>query len=301
MSTANLIATLATEFAAIFLFILVFGYLLPCGQSYYAYFVRTDPEKERRRIQERRPTKRGIRREVKLSLQTIAIFSILGTGLFEMYKAGMTSIYRDITLYGLWYLPLSFFLCLVIHDTFFYWTHRFMHWRPVFKYFHAGHHKSVSPSPWAIYAFQPAEAITQFLGIIMIVVFLPLHPLVLLAFLSYDTVVNVAGHTGFEMVPKWISQRRFFKGFNTVTHHDNHHTNMRVNFGAFFNVWDRWMGTFLDDQATTVSEDSVRQTPAAESEATEHKTIRIDRAPGYRTPAPRPRRGVSPERSLGDH
>jgi sterol desaturase/sphingolipid hydroxylase (fatty acid hydroxylase superfamily) len=34
--------------------------------------------------------------------------------------------------------------------------------------------------------------------------------------------------------------------FNTVTHHDAHHTNTQVNFGVFFNVWDRWMGTFSE-------------------------------------------------------
>jgi sterol desaturase/sphingolipid hydroxylase (fatty acid hydroxylase superfamily) len=59
--------------------------------------------------------------------------------------------------------------------------------------------------------------------------------------------INIAGHTGFEMVPRWMSHHWMFKGFNNVTHHDNHHTNMRYNYGAFFNVWDRWMGTFLDN------------------------------------------------------
>jgi Delta7-sterol 5-desaturase len=73
-----------------------------------------------------------------------------------------------------------------------------------------------------------------------------LHPLVLLTFLWYDTLVNTAGHTGYEIVPKAISSRWPFKPFNTVTHHDAHHTNTRVNFGLFFNIWDRWMGTFSD-------------------------------------------------------
>jgi sterol desaturase/sphingolipid hydroxylase (fatty acid hydroxylase superfamily) len=27
---------------------------------------------------------------------------------------------------------------------------------------------------------------------------------------------------------------------------------MKVNFGAFFNIWDRWMGTFLDEQTPPV-------------------------------------------------
>ena len=127
-----------------------------------------------------------------------------------------------------------------------------MHWRPVFKYTHAGHHKSVSPTPWAIFAFQPAEAILQFLSLSLIIIFVPMKPVVLFAYLSYDSMINIAGHTGHEVAPAWMSKHWLFKGFNNVTHHDNHHTNMRYNFGAFFNVWDRWMGTFLDNDPTEI-------------------------------------------------
>jgi lathosterol oxidase len=237
---------LLLEFVGLFLFILVPGYLLPAGYLYYWYYVQ--PVKVEK-IQERGPMPGQVRREIKLSLLSILIFALMATGLFELYKAGMTSIYLRWGDYPLYYLPLSFLLCLVIHDTYFYWTHRFMHWQPVFKYIHVGHHRSVSPTPWAIFSFQPLEAMIQFCGIMMIVIFVPLHPLMLLAFLAYDTLVNTAGHTGYELVPKFISQSPPFKVFNTVTHHDSHHTNMRVNFGVFFNLWDRCMGTFQDDAA----------------------------------------------------
>lgn len=237
---------LLLEFVGIFLFILVMGYILPAGQFYYTYHVRKSAAKEQNRIQDRLPTSEQIRREIRMSVTTIAIFSLMGTGLLQLYKAGMTSIYWQFREYPLFYLPISFFLCLLFHDTYFYWTHRLMHWRPLFKYTHVGHHRSISPTPWAIYAFQPLEAVIQFCGIILIVVLIPLHPLMLLAFLWYDTLVNTAGHTGYEIVPKFISRSWLFKGFNTVSHHDAHHTNMRVNFGSFFNIWDRLMGTFHD-------------------------------------------------------
>jgi lathosterol oxidase len=238
------------EFLACFAFILILGYLLPAGHFYYKYHLRPDPNHERHPIQERRPTPDQIRREIKLSVQTVAIFAVGATILLELYKAGMTSIYRPFYAYPL-YFPISIVLSALIHDTYFYWTHRFMHWQPVFKYIHVGHHKSVSPTPWAIYAFQPLEAVIQFLGIMLLVILLPLSPFALFVFLCYDSFVNTAGHTGYEIVPKWISQNRFLAGFNTVTHHDSHHTNMRVNFGSFFNVWDRIMGTFQDDAVQT--------------------------------------------------
>ncbi len=227
------------EFFGFFAFILVLGYLWPAGQFYFRYHIRNLPGKEEARIQhDRRPGRGQIRREIRLSLITIAIFAFGSTIVFQMYQAGWTNIYRNIHAYPLYYLPISFLLCLVLHDTYFYWSHRFMHWRPVFKYFHLAHHRSVTPTPWAIFAFSPLEAITQFIGFGAIVVLLPLHPIALFAFLWWDTMVNTAGHTGFELVPKFISRSWFYKGFNTVTHHDTHHTNMKKNFGSFFNVWD---------------------------------------------------------------
>jgi Delta7-sterol 5-desaturase len=239
--------TLFLEFCAFYLFILVPGYLVPAGVFYWRYHLNAEST-HLKPLQTLRPTSAGIKREIKLSLVTIFIFALMSTGLYHMYKAGLTSIYWRWRDYPLGYGILSVFLCLVIYDTYFYWSHRFMHWRPVFKYMHVGHHRSVSPTPWAIFAFQPAEAIVQFIGIALLVIFLPLHPLALLAFLGLDTQINTAGHTGYELVPRFISQSPWFKGLNTVTHHDSHHTHMTKNFGAFFNVWDRWMGTLLEDQ-----------------------------------------------------
>jgi sterol desaturase/sphingolipid hydroxylase (fatty acid hydroxylase superfamily) len=239
--------TFLLEFACFFSFILVLGYLLPAGQSYFRYHIRRIKRLQPYRIQERRPAPGQVGREIRLSLITIAIFGLMSAGLFELYKAGKTSVYRNIHDYPLYYLPASFFLALFIHDTYFYWMHRFMHWKPVFKFTHVGHHRSISPTPWAIFAFQPTEAVIQFCGIVGIVMLLPIHPFALLAFLWYDTIINTAGHTGYELVPKAVSKSWFYRGFNTVTHHDTHHTNMRANFGAFFNIWDRWMGTFVDD------------------------------------------------------
>jgi lathosterol oxidase len=241
------------EFAAAFVIILVLGYVVPAGRYYYFYHVRRGPEKAGLRIQTRRPRPGQVWEEIRMSIGSVAIFAGVAMLLVELTKAGWTSLYWPLSAYPLWYFPVSIFLCAVVHDTFFYWSHRFMHWRPVFPYFHLGHHHFVTPTPWAIFAFQPLEALTQALGIAVIVVFLPLHPLALLLFLWYDTEVNTAGHTGYEVVPSSVSSHWLYRGFNTVRHHDAHHTNTRVNFGSFFNVWDRWMGTFQEDKELNTS------------------------------------------------
>jgi len=226
------------QFVAFFALILVAGYLLPAAQFYLQGRRRPD------RIQSARPRPGQIAREVRLSIISVAIFALGSTGLLQMYQAGLTNIYWNRSDYFPGYGVLSVLLCLVLHDTWFYWSHRAMHTPALFKLTHAGHHKSVTPTPWAMFAFQPAEAVIQFLGIALIVIFLPLHPLALLAFLGIDTFVNVAGHCGYECMPAWALRRRPFRILSTVTSHDAHHTNMRVNFGSFFNVWDRFCGTY---------------------------------------------------------
>lgn len=239
--------SLIVEFLISLVIVLVLGYLAPAGAYYWLYHIRGKQKLEP--IQARRPTAKDIRREIGLSLITCLIFAAMATAVYQLYKAGHTSIYWRLRDYPYGYLFVSVFVCLVLHDTWFYWTHRFMHWRPVFKYLHLDHHRSVSPTPWAIYAFNPLEAVIQFTIICLLVIFVPLHPLGLLLFFWIDAQVNTAGHTGYEIVPRFLSHSRWFQGLNTVTHHDLHHTHPNKNFGSFFNVWDRWMGTYLPDEA----------------------------------------------------
>jgi lathosterol oxidase len=251
---------LLVEFAVFFLITLVLGYLVPAG-SYYWFFHLRAKSRQLTPLQKRRPTAKDIRREIRLSMMTVVIFSVMSTGLYQLYKAGYTSIYLNLRDYPYGSLFFFVFLALVMHDAYFYWTHRLMHWRPIFKYVHLGHHRSVSPTPWAIYAFQPGEAIIQFIGISLIVLFIPMHPLGLLLFFWIDAQVNTAGHTGYELVPRFIAKSRWFQGLSTVTHHDLHHTHLDKNFGAFFTFWDRWMGTYLPDEA--IAEDQEAYTAAA--------------------------------------
>lgn len=276
---------LLVEFSVIFLITLVLGYLAPAGSYYWLFHVRAK-DRHLEPLQSRRPTAKDIRREIQLSLMTVLIFSIMGAGLYQLYKAGHTSIYWRLRDYPVGSLFFFVFVAFVVHDAWFYWTHRFMHWRPIFKYVHLGHHRSVSPTPWAIFAFQPLEAVIQFIGVSLIVIFIPMHPLGLLLFFWIDAQVNTAGHTGYELVPRFISQSRWFQGLSTVTHHDLHHTHLNKNYGAFFTFWDRWMGTYLPDEAAEAQKSSSQiaaelteieqpETQSAEREANpRHRTAR---------------------------
>jgi sterol desaturase/sphingolipid hydroxylase (fatty acid hydroxylase superfamily) len=141
---------------------------------------------------------------------------------------------------------------VVLHDTYFYWTHRLMHHRRIFTYVHAVHHQSHNPTPWAAYAFHPLEALVE-VGVLPLMVFiLPLHPLALSAFGVYMIVMNVMGHLGYEVYPQAFMRSRVLRVvFNTSTHHNMHHRYNKGNYGLYFNLWDRLMKTNHSKYETT--------------------------------------------------
>ena len=54
----------------------------------------------------------------------------------------------------------SLLVYLFLHDTWFYWTHRWMHRPKPFRIAHAVHHASRPPTAWAAMSFHPWEAVT---------------------------------------------------------------------------------------------------------------------------------------------
>ncbi|PZP05204.1 MAG: sterol desaturase, partial [Sphingomonas hengshuiensis] len=69
-----------------------------------------------------------IRREILWSLASAAIYGFpAGITAWGWQNRGWTLIYEDLATMPLWYWPLSIFLYLFAHDSWFYWTHRWMH------------------------------------------------------------------------------------------------------------------------------------------------------------------------------
>lgn len=244
-----MIATLLATYAIVLLSLTVLGYLIPAGVLHWLIYVRQDPSVVAGRIQARRHRPEDIRREVRDSIISLLLFSAYCVALLKAYEGGFTSIYWDLTRYPLWWIPASFIAATLLHDTYFYWTHRLMHTKLLFKHFHAGHHRSLTPTPWAILSFQPLETVFQFGFFALLVVLVPMHPAVLLAYFLFDGLINAAGHCGHEIVPRSYRVHPLLRFTNAVTHHDLHHSRFNYNFGQYFNFWDRLMGTFLDRPA----------------------------------------------------
>ena len=103
------------------------------------------------------------------------IYAFPGAVVIEAWKNGGTALYSDLSAYGYWYVPVSVFLYLFLHDTFFYWTHRLMHHPRLFATMHKTHHMSNNPTPWAAFSFHPWESILTAFFLPLLVFVIPLH------------------------------------------------------------------------------------------------------------------------------
>ena len=234
------------QFYAILLIIFI-RYLLLASAAFLVFYYIKKNAWLFKKIQVKFPAISDYRREFLFSVSTSLIFAVLGYLFFFGPVAKYTFIYKDIHAHSLFYFFFSVVLTLIVHDTYFYWTHRLMHHPRLFKYFHKVHHLSTNPSPWAAMAFHPLEAVVEF-GIIAVVPFLfPIHPLAIALFLLIMMIYNVYGHLGFELYPRGFSQSKVGKWINTSVNHNQHHEYFTGNYGLYFLWWDRWMGTLRQD------------------------------------------------------
>ncbi|MEH3114342.1 sterol desaturase family protein [Pedobacter terrae] len=210
----------------------------------FALFYLLMPDKLGKfKIQQKLATKKDFIREVWHSMQSTLVFSIIAVGLVFTPLQQYTRIYTHINDFPIWYIAVALLLSLIIHDTYFYWMHRLLHHKKLFKLAHLVHHKSTNPSPWTSYSFHILEAITEGLVLVPIVMLIPMHPLTILLFTITGFIINVYGHLGYEIMPQSFRSTLAFEILNSSVHHNLHHSKFKGNYGLYFRIWDRVMGT----------------------------------------------------------
>lgn len=200
-----------------------------------------------RKIQAMSPKPTDYAREVILSLVSVGIFGVVAAltfGVFGQYTNVYGGAYDR---YGQVYYLFTFIWAILLHDTYFYWMHRFMHTRFIYRLCHRVHHRSTNPNPWTAYSFHPVEAVLE-AGILPLMAFtLPIHPSVIMSVFIFQILYNVYGHLGFELYPREFHRTRIGKYINTAVAHNLHHSHFTGNYGLYFLFWDRWMGTLRQD------------------------------------------------------
>ena len=200
---------------------------------------------EARRIQKRRASFADYKREFISSMRTVLVFGLTTISTVLFIEAGWVSVLEGAINWPIF--ALQVIAMIVAHDTYFYWMHRGLHLKSMFRFAHLHHHKSRTPTPWAAYSFSTFEAFSEaaFVPAYLLIASLigaPMYGFAIFIFLGHMILRNVIGHAGIEVLPAgWL--RSPLGWITTTTHHDLHHSEGNSNFGLYFTYWDRMMGT----------------------------------------------------------
>ena len=241
---------MSIEFNKYFFFLQRVGskYYLIAGAIFFLFYVVLKNKILHKKIQSLFPKNADYLREILYSTGTIFIFGCIPLLIIANPAVRVhTTLYDNISDYGWLYYYLAFPIMFIMHDTYFYWTHRIMHHKSLFNIMHLVHHKSTNPSPWAAYAFHPLESIVE-VGIFVVFLFtIPVHRSHLATFFLLSIMYNIYGHLGWELYPKGFSKSFIGKWINTSVNHNQHHKYFKGNYGLYFLFWDRMMGTIRAD------------------------------------------------------
>jgi len=225
------------------IFLAFYGHFVIIAGSAYLVLWRWFPGRfERYRIQNKPLHTARPKREFILSTWFSVFFSLLLTVLWVFAELGWTAFYTDVAEYGWGWFFASILVLALVHDTYYYWAHRFMHHPRVFRYVHKVHHQFHNPTPFASYAFHPLEAIIESAWVPPLIFLVPIHPAAFAIYVVILTVLNVISHLGYEFYKPWVA-----KWFITSLHHNMHHSRGRGHYMLYFNIWDRLMGTNAAD------------------------------------------------------
>ncbi len=185
-----------------------------------------------------------VKRELFYSLLSTTLFLIPSLAVIFFGKEGVFKVYYDISDHSLIWYATSFVISFLVHDTYFYWLHRTLHTKWLYKRFHSIHHKSIYPTPLAAFAFNASEAILESCFFPIILFFLPIHYSVIMIFAAFSLIMNAYGHLGHDVLPEQIQDGPVLKHINHPTHHGWHHRHHRGNYGFYLKWWDKAMGTY---------------------------------------------------------
>ena len=125
-----------------------------------------------------------------------------------------------------WQIPCLF----IIHDILFYYLHRMMHTRTLYKY-HKTHHALKNISGVSAFRSSKTEHIlVNILPAYLTPIFLRFHGILLLLWITAATINVVCVHSGYGLFDK---------------KHEAHHKYLNVNYGLGIYMCDRLFNTYL--------------------------------------------------------
>jgi len=202
---------------------------------------------ESRRIQSRDCPRHMVVRDIKQSVKSLLEISLFLTLAVYLQKQGrgLPPLRMNIP-----NTILMLMGSMLVFDTWFYWMHRLIHAKFLYKRIHKWHHQAVTPTIWSNNSDTLLD--TLFLqSYFMVAIFiLPIPFPVLILHKVFDQVTGMIGHSGYEYFPGKASQ--YPSPLIGVTFHDQHHQHVAYNYATHFSFWDRAMKTVHPDYDRTI-------------------------------------------------
>lgn len=220
-------------------FIIITGrYFLIAGIFYFIFYVWFPLKWKGRKINKKAYKEGQFKNEIKWSLLNALLFAVTAGIMVILWQRGYTKIYTVPRLYGWWYLPTSLVILMLVHETYYYWIHRWMHVPSVYRIVHKVHHDSKVASPFTAFSFHPIEGFLQAIFLPIMIMIVPIHYYIIIIQLTIMTFSSVINHLDIEIYPR--EKHPFWsKWVIGATHHSLHHKQYKYNYGLYFTFWDR--------------------------------------------------------------
>lgn len=164
-------------------------------------------------------------------------YEVVTYWLFANNYIGFFSLDNPIAFWG-WFVVLAL-LAPIVHTVHFYFGHRLLHVKFLYRHFHSLHHRNIQVGPWSGLSMHPVEHIIYF-STVVVQWLVALHPLNALYQIHLASFQPAPGHCGFEKM-------HVCKGMDLAAgsnFHYQHHKHFECNYGGSIMPLDAWFGTF---------------------------------------------------------
>lgn len=195
-----------------------------------------------KQIQTRECPPELVQRDIRQSLKSLLnISAMLAAGLALRIHGFGVPVAELTWLNGLIWALVS----LLLFDAWFYWGHRIIHHRKLYRRIHQWHHRATTPTVWSNNSDTFLDNLLCQSYWFFCFVLLPAPSAILIAHKIYDQITGMIGHAGYEYAPGKFSAKP--SPMIGTTFHDQHHSAFNYNFATHFSIWDRMMGTIHPD------------------------------------------------------
>jgi methylsterol monooxygenase len=142
-------------------------------------------------------------------------------------------------------MALQIAVFFVMEDAWHYWTHRALHYGPLYKMIHKLHHTYSAPFGFAAEYASPLEVMILAIGtvgspILWVSLTGDLHLFTMYMWIVARLFQAVDAHSGYDLP---FSLRHFLPFWAGAHHHDEHHERFIGNYASSFRWWDYMLDT----------------------------------------------------------